>query len=145
MIVMKGDATEQQVAAVIERIERAGELQRGRVALLGLLGHRRPQHPLQRLRDARTPRGRRRLLLARDDLERSVALAGQREGVAPGEHRPRHLADGVGYVGQDPVRGFVTGFGSRAFRWLYAPVDGQVARAMRRFDPIPSSWRKTAP
>lgn len=38
----------------------------------------------------------------------------------------------VGIKDCDPVRGFVTGFGSRAFRWLYAPVDGQVARAMRR-------------
>src|SRR6185436_15134438 len=30
------------------------------------------------------------------------------------------------------VRGHVTAFGSRAFRWLYAPIDGGTARACRR-------------
>lgn len=38
----------------------------------------------------------------------------------------------IGIKDHEPVRGFVTGLGSRAFGWLYTPFDGAIAKAMRR-------------
>jgi amidase len=62
-----------------------------------------------------------------------------REAAATDRHLARRelplpLFVGVptGVKDDDHVRGHVTALGSRAFRWMYSPADGMIARALRR-------------
>jgi len=53
------------------------------------------------------------------------------ERLARGDRAP-FLGVPTGIKDHEHVRGYFTRMGSRAFRWLYAPVDGFTARACRR-------------
>lgn len=53
------------------------------------------------------------------------------DGRSTAEHRPRHLADVVGYVGQDPLRGFVTD-----------TVEDEIAYGMEQLGIDPTAMRK---
>jgi amidase len=66
--------------------------------------------------------GRRALMQAR----RADALR------ARGAKLPPFLGVPTAIKDHEPVRGLGTRIGSRAFRWLVSPIDGYVARAMRR-------------
>jgi len=69
-------------------------------------------------------------------IDRARALRDARRADA---RLARGSVDGAPFLGvptgikdHEPVRGYVTGLGSRAFRWLWTPIDGHVARACRR-------------